>query len=93
MPQPRTDYLAPKNLHRPFWPVHIWIANMTPTFLSPRLLPPVLTEAHAAAYLNTTTRKLRRLGYEKRGPRSVKLGRDRVYPREAFLEWIAESES
>ena len=52
-------------------------------------LPAVIREAEAARYLGIDPKKLRRLVYEKRGPRSVKLGRERLYPREDFLAWIA----
>ena len=55
-------------------------------------LPVMVKESEAASFLGVEAKKLRRLCYEKRGPKSIKFGRDRLYPREALLEWIAERE-
>ncbi len=55
----------------------------------PEQLASLIKEPDAAAFLGITPKKLRRLGYEKRGPHSIKIGRDRLYPREDFLEWVA----
>lgn len=52
-------------------------------------LPLVLTEEQAAKLLSIEPKKLRRLCYEKRGPMSVKIGRERRYPREDLLAWLA----
>ena len=61
----------------------------TPTSLPQR---DMLTEQQAAAYLSIEPKKLRRMGYDRKGPPSIKFGRDRRYPREGFLAWLAERE-
>jgi len=61
--------------------------------VSPQHLQSILREIDAANFLGVEAKKLRRLVYEKRGPRTIKLGRERLYPRDAFLAWVAERES
>ncbi len=53
-------------------------------------LPALAKELEAAAFLGIEPKKLRRLCYERRGPASIKIGRDRVYPRHGLSAWIAE---
>lgn len=52
-------------------------------------MPSVLKEEDAADLLGIEAKKLRRLVYDRKGPKTIKLGRDRLYPRDAFFEWIA----
>lgn len=51
-------------------------------------LPPMINEARAAAFIGITAKRLRRLGYERRGPRFIKIGRDHLFRREDLLDWI-----
>lgn len=51
-------------------------------------LPTFLTEQEVASYLRIDERKLRRLGYEKRGPRSKKLCGVHRYHRDDLVAWL-----
>ena len=53
----------------------------------------MISEIAAASFIGITPRKLRRLGYERRGPFSIKIGRERIYPRDKFLAWLADLEN
>jgi excisionase family DNA binding protein len=55
-----------------------------------RDLPAIMTETEVAAYLRLTTKKLRRMTYEKRGPRSRGQGSDRRFYRQDLIDWFAE---
>ena len=53
---------------------------------------PLLTEGEAAAFLKVSPAKLRRLRYDKRGPKTVKIGGSHRIRRSALVQWLAEQE-
>lgn len=53
---------------------------------------PLLTEEEAAALLRITPAKLRRLRYDKRGPKTVKIGGDHRIRHAALMQWMADRE-
>jgi hypothetical protein len=52
----------------------------------------LIPEALLADALNTTTRTLRRLEAERKGPKRVVIKRKIFYRRESVLEWLAAQE-
>ena len=53
-------------------------------------LPPVMTEEQVAAYLAYDLKKLRRLRYEGKAPRTIKIGNEHRIRREDLLSWMTE---
>ena len=53
-------------------------------------LPTVMSEAEAAAFLNLPAAKLRRMAYDRVGPKHKKVGRDHLYRRDDLMIWLAE---
>ena len=54
-------------------------------------LPVLFSEPDAAEMLGVTVTQLRRLTYERRGPKMVRVGAVRVFTREALTEWLRQS--
>ena len=52
-------------------------------------LPAIMTEQEVADYLRLPRSKLRRLAYEKRGPKTYKVAGQHRIAREDFLAWLA----
>jgi hypothetical protein len=48
-----------------------------------------MNEDEAAAFIGISPRKLRRLGYERKGPRFLKLGRDHLFAERDLVKWLA----
>jgi excisionase family DNA binding protein len=53
--------------------------------------PSLLSEDEAARQLGLAPEKLRRLRYQRRGPKTIKLGRVRLIRREDLEAWITEN--
>ena len=51
-------------------------------------LPQLMTEQEVARYLALSIKKLVRLRYERRGPRTVRLGSTELVRREDLVAWI-----
>ena len=56
-----------------------------------QLLPAVLSEAEAAEFLGVPPERLRRLRYQRRGPPTLRIGRQRIIRRGDLLQWIADN--
>lgn len=54
-----------------------------------RELPAILSEGQVANLLDISISQLRRLGYEKRGPKTVRVGSVRVVTRDALMAWLS----
>jgi len=50
-----------------------------------------MTEEQVAAYLAYDVKKLRRLRYEGKAPRTIKIGNEHRIRREDLLSWMAEN--
>ncbi len=55
-------------------------------------LPPYLTESEVIAYLRVDPKKLRRMRYDRRGPRFVKICGEYRYPWDGLRSWLSERE-
>ena len=65
--------------------------SKSPAPASRPTLPPVMTEEQVAAYLAYDVKKLRRLRYEGKAPRTIKIGNEHRIRREDLLSWMAEN--
>lgn len=73
---------------QPFEPRDTMALNIQ-TSTTHHSLPAFLTEQEVADYLRLPKSKLRRLAYEKRGPRTMKIAGQHRIAREDFLAWLA----
>ena len=70
-------------------PIHLTGARATDDRTKPlQSLPAMMTEQEVAAFLSLDLKKLRRLRYDGRGPRTVKIGNQHRVRREELILWL-----